>query len=61
MSFRGTKCKVCKRRFHWCYNCGYDKELHPLAYGYCSYECLRKDDGPEWEEEDDDLDDNYPL
>ena len=48
---------------HYCYNCGYDRQLHPHANGYCSEKCLKEDNGPEYDEEDDEeiLDDNKPL
>jgi hypothetical protein len=56
------KCKLCGKEFHWCHNCGYDRQLHPLAYGYCSEKCLRLDDGPIWEDTDDDyMEEDYPI
>jgi hypothetical protein len=45
------KCKVCGRQFHYCTNCGYDKELHPLSEGYCSEKCLKKGNGPKYKED----------
>ena len=45
-------CKKCGKNFgHYCYNCGYDRDLHPNANGYCSWKCLREDNGPEYYED----------
>ncbi len=45
-------CKRCKKHFHYCHNCGYDRELHHLSRGYCSEECLTDDDGEPYYEDD---------
>jgi len=44
--FRGTKCKVCEKKFHICFNCGwdFDSDLYPLFRGYCSWDCAKKED-----------------
>jgi hypothetical protein len=46
------KCKVCGAKFHYCTSCGWDRDLHPLSAGFCSWECLRKGNGPEYPEDD---------
>jgi hypothetical protein len=45
-------CKRCgKPKPHHCHNCGYSVDMHPAAQGYCSWECLRADGGPEYDED----------
>ncbi len=57
-------CKKCGKNFgHYCYNCGYDRKLHPYANGYCSEKCLKEDSGPKYDKMSvyEILDDNKPL
>ena len=46
------RCIVCGYSFHWCSNCGYDRELHPKSCGYCSWTCLNRNNGPPYIEDD---------
>lgn len=46
------KCKVCGRDFHYCTNCGYDVETHPLSEGFCSWECSKIGDGSNYLDDD---------
>lgn len=55
---RGSQCKVCGKRFHWCPSCGWDRDMHALSQGYCSDECLIADAGMTYDDVCDDDDDD---
>lgn len=57
MADKGRACRVCGKRFHWCSSCGYDKDLHPLSEGFCSWECSKAGGGTEYSYDDQEDDD----
>lgn len=49
-------CKTCNRKFHYCHNCGYDRDLHCQSEGFCSDECLKIGGGRTYDELNQDSD-----